>query len=80
LNALLDGLRANVRCSCTVTATLLLAKRTIGTARKAVSGSATVKVKPSRRGRVRLRRGGTSVSVRVAGDGRSLTRKVKVIR
>lgn len=80
LGALLNGLKVKVKCSCTVTATLLLAKQAIGKAKRAVSGSATLNVKPNRRGKARLRRGGKSVSVRVAGGGRSVTRKVKVIR
>jgi hypothetical protein len=80
LAALLRGLTVRVSCSCTAKATLLLAGRAIGTARKAVSGSARVKVKPNRAGRARLQRGGKSVSVRVAGAGRTVTRKVKIVR
>jgi hypothetical protein len=80
LGALLTGLRVKVKCTCTATATLLLAKKAIGKARKAVSGSATLKVKPTRTGRARLLRGGKSVSVRVAGAGRTVTRKVRILR
>jgi hypothetical protein len=80
LNALLKGLKVRVRCSCTATAKLLLAKKVIGKTKKAVSGSATLKVKPTRAGKARLRRGGKSVSVRVAGAGRTVTKKVKIIR
>jgi hypothetical protein len=39
-----------------------------------------VKVKPTRIGRARLLRGGRSVSVRVAGAGRTVTRKVRILR
>jgi hypothetical protein len=39
-----------------------------------------VKVKPNRAGKARLQRGGKSVSVRVAGAGRTVTRKVKIVR
>ena len=80
LGALLNGLRVKVRCSCTVTATLLLARQAIGRSRRAVSGSATLNVKPTRTGKARLRRGGRSVSVRVTGGGRSVTKKVKIVR
>lgn len=80
LRALMRGLRVTVRCSCTARATLLLAGRAIGRATKAVSGSATVRVRPNRAGKRRLRRGGKSVSVRVSGGGRTVTRKVRVIR
>ena len=80
LDALLKGLKVRVNCQCTVTATLLLGKRGIGQARKLVSRSTTIRVKPSRAGKARLRRGGKSVSVRVGGGGRFVTRKVKVVR
>lgn len=80
LDALLKGLKVRVNCQCTVTATLLLGKRGIGHARKLVSRSTTIRVKPSRTGKARLRRGGKSVSVRVGGGGRFVTRKVKVVR
>lgn len=80
LRALLNGLKVKVKCSCTATATLLLARKAIGRAKRAVSGSATLNVKPTRTGRARLRRGGTSVSARVAGGGRTVTRKVKIVR
>ena len=80
LSALLNGLRVKVRCSCTATATLVLARRAVGRTRRAVSGSATLRVKPNARGRARLRLGGKSVSVRVAGGGRTVTRKVRILR
>jgi hypothetical protein len=80
LNALLKGLKLRVKCQCRVTATLLLGKKGIGQTRKVVSGSATMKVKPNRAGKARLRRGGKSVSVRVGGGGRFITRKVKIVR
>jgi hypothetical protein len=80
LDALLKGLKVRVNCQCTVTATLLLGKRGIGQARKLVSRSTTIRVKPSRAGKARLRRGAKSVSVRVGGGGRFVTRKVKVVR
>jgi hypothetical protein len=80
LGALLTGLRVNVKCTCTATATLLLARKAIGKTKKAVSGSAALKVKPTRTGRARLLRGGKRVSVRVAGAGRRVTRKVRIIR
>jgi hypothetical protein len=80
LRALLRGLKVKVLCSCTATAKLLLAGRGIGTARRAVSGAATLRVKPNRKGRARLLRGGKSVRVRVTGAGRAVTRKVKIIR
>jgi hypothetical protein len=37
-------------------------------------------VKPSRAGKARLRRGGSSISVVVGGGGRFVTRKVKIVR
>jgi hypothetical protein len=76
----LRGLSVRVSCSCTVRATLLLAGRAIGTARKAVSGSARVKVKPTRAGRARLQTGGNSVSVRIVGAGKTVTRRVRIVR
>jgi hypothetical protein len=54
-----------------VTAKLLLACRTIGKTSKALAGPGGLK---------RLRRGGKSVSVKVAGGGKSLTRRVKILR
>ncbi len=54
LAALLRGLTVRVSCSCTARATLRLAGRAIGSARKAVSGSARLKVKPNRAGKARL--------------------------
>src|SRR5215207_4066739 len=80
LAALLKGLKVKVVCSCTATAKLLLANRAIGKAKRAVSGSATLKLKPNRQGRARLLRGGKSVSVRTTGAGRTVTRKVKILR
>jgi hypothetical protein len=80
LSALMKGLKLKVKCDCTVTATLLLAKKPIGKAKKLVLGSATLKVKPNRAGKARLRRGGKSVSVQVGGGGRFVTRKVKIVR
>jgi hypothetical protein len=80
LDALLKGLKVRVDCQCTVTATLLLAKRPIGQAKKVVSRSTTMRVKPTRKGKARLRRGGNSVSVRLGGGGRFVTRKVKILR
>ena len=80
LRALLRGLSVRVNCTCTATVKLLLKGRTIGKAKKAVAGSGKVKVKPTRAGKARLRRGGRSVSVRVAGAGRVVTKKVKIVR
>jgi hypothetical protein len=80
LNALLKGLKVRVNCQCTVTATLLLGKKPIGSAKKVVSRPTTMTVKPNRRGKARLRRGGRSVSVQLGGGGRFVTRKVKVVR
>jgi hypothetical protein len=80
LGALLTGLRVQVKCSCTARATLLLAGRAIGRTKRTVSGSATLRVKPTRVGRARLLRGGKSVSVKVAGAGRTVTRKVRIVR
>jgi hypothetical protein len=80
LAALLRGMKVKLTCTCTATAKLLFAKKTIGKAKKAVAGSVTVKLKPTRAGKARLRRGGKSVSVRVSGGGKTLTRKVKIIR
>jgi hypothetical protein len=69
-----------VNCQCTVTATMLLGKKPIGKARKVVTRSTTLTVKPNRAGKARLRRGGKSVSVTVDGGGRFVTRKVKIVR
>jgi hypothetical protein len=81
LNALLlQGIKLRVKCTCTVTATLLLAKKPIGKAKKAVSGSTTMRVRPTRAGKARLRRGGRSVIVRLGGGGRFLDRKVRIVR
>jgi hypothetical protein len=80
LNALLKGLKVRVKCDCTVTATLLLARKPIGQAKKLVLGSATLRVRPTRAGKARLRRGGKSVTVRLGGGGRFLDRKVKIAR
>lgn len=81
LRALVNsGVRIRVNCSCTARATLVLAGRAIGKARKAVSRSALVRVKPNRKGRARLLRRGKRVSVRVRGAGARVTRKVRVVR
>jgi hypothetical protein len=81
LRALLNGgVRVRVNCSCRATAKLLLAGRAIGSAKKTVPGSALVRVKPNRKGRARLLRGGKRVSVRVTGAGARVTRKIKVVR
>ena len=80
LSALLRGLRVRVTCQCTVTATLLLGRKPIGQARKVVSRATRMTVKPNRAGKARLRRGGNSVSVRLGGGGRFVTKKVKVVR
>ena len=80
LSALLRGLTVKVKCSCTAKATLLLKGKAIGKAKKAISGSGKIKVKPTRSGKARLKRGGKSVSVRVTGAGGRVTKKVKVVR
>ena len=80
LNTLLKGLKLRVNCQCTVTATMLLAKKPIGKAKKVVTRSTTLKVRPTRAGKARLRRGGRRVTVRVGGGGRVVTRRVKVVR
>jgi hypothetical protein len=80
LAALLRGITARVSCSCRAVAKLLLSGRTIGKASKAISGSGSIRVKPTRAGKARLKRGGKSVSVRVSGAGKTITRKVKIAR
>jgi hypothetical protein len=80
LAALLKGLKLKVNCQCTVTATMLLGKKPVGQAKKVVGNSTTLKVKPSRKGRVRLLAGGRSVKVNVAGGGRFITRNVRIVR
>jgi hypothetical protein len=80
LAALLRGLKLRVNCQCTVTATMLLGRRPVGQAKKLVLRSTTLTVKPSRAGKARLRRGGNSVTVRVGGGGRFVTRKVRITR
>ncbi|MEA2366263.1 MAG: hypothetical protein QOI32_1775 [Thermoleophilaceae bacterium] len=80
LGALLKGLRLRVNCQCTVSATMLLAKKPIGKAKRVVSRATTLKVKPNAKGRARLRRGGTRVTVVIGGGGRFVTRKVRVVR
>jgi hypothetical protein len=80
LAALLRGLKVRVNCQCRVTATLSLRNKRLGQAKKTVTAPTTLKVKPTRKGKARLRRGGKSVKVVVAGGGRFLTRKVKVVR
>ena len=44
-----------------------------------MAGPATLKVKPTRAGKARLRRGGRSLKI-VAGSDRFVTRKVRVVR
>jgi WD40-like Beta Propeller Repeat len=80
LAALLKGLKLKVNCQCTVTATMLLGGKPVGKVKKLVLRATTLKVKPSRSGKARLRRSGKSVSVSVGGGGRFVTRKVKVVR
>jgi hypothetical protein len=81
LSALLNGgVRIRVSCTCTARATLLAGGRAIGRNRRAVFGSAAMRVKPNRAGKARLRAGGRSVSVRVTGAARRVTRKVRVLR
>jgi hypothetical protein len=80
LAALLRGLKVRVNCQCRVTATLSLRNKRLGQAKKTVTAPTTLKVKPTRKGKARLRRGGKSVKVVVAGGGRFLTRKVRVVR
>ena len=81
LSALLNGgVRIRVSCTCTARATLLAGGRAIGRNRRAVSGSAAMRVRPNRAGKERLRRGGRSVSVRVTGAGRRVTRRVRILR
>jgi hypothetical protein len=48
--------------------------------KKLVLRATTLKVKPTRAGKARLRRGGKSVTVSVGGGGRFVTRKVKIVR
>jgi hypothetical protein len=80
LSALLKGLKLRVNCQCTVTATMLLGGKRIGQAKKAVTKSTTLTVKPSRKGKARLRRGGKSVKVNIGGGGKFVTRKVRISR
>jgi WD40-like Beta Propeller Repeat len=80
LAALLKGLKVKVNCQCTVTATMLLGGKPVGKVKKLVLRATTLKVKPSRAGKARLRRGGKSVTVSVGGGGRFVTRKVKILR
>jgi hypothetical protein len=80
LGALLKGLKLRVNCQCTVTATMLLKGKPVGKAKKLVLRPTTLKVKPNRVGKARLRRGGTSVKVSIGGGGRFVTRKVKIVR
>jgi hypothetical protein len=80
LSSLLKGLKLRVNCQCTVTATMLLAKKPIGKAKRVVSRATTLKVKPNAKGRARLSRGGTRVTVVIGGGGRFVTRKVRVVR
>jgi hypothetical protein len=80
LAALLRGLTVRVTCSCTARAKLLLKGRTVGKARKRLSGRGRIRVKPTRSGKARLLSGGKRVSVRVSGAGRTVTRKVRIVR
>jgi hypothetical protein len=80
LSALLKGLKLRVNCQCTVTATMLLGRKPIGRAKKAVTRATTLTVKPNRKGRARLRRGGRSVKVTIGGGGKFVTRKVRIVR
>jgi hypothetical protein len=80
LNSLLKGLKLRVNCQCTVGAALVLGKKPIGKAQKLVLRPTVLKVRPSRKGRALLRRGGRSVKVNVSGGGRFVTRKVKIVR
>jgi hypothetical protein len=80
LRALLRGLSVKASCTCKVSAKLLLRRKAIGKASKTLTGAGTLKVKPNRAGKTRLKRGAKSVSVRVSGGGKTVTRKVKIIR
>lgn len=80
LAALLRGITARVTCSCRAVAKLLLSGRAIGRASKTISGSGRIRVKPTRAGKARLKRGGRSVSLRISGAGKTVTRKVKIAR
>jgi WD40-like Beta Propeller Repeat len=80
LAALLKGLKVKVNCQCTVTVTLLLRGKPLGKAKKLVLRSTTLKVKPNRAGKARLRRGGKALTVSVGGGGRFVTRKVRIVR
>src|SRR4051794_7251010 len=76
LSALLKGLKLRVNCQCKVTATMVLGKTVVGKAKKTVTRSTTLRLKPSRKGRARLLRGGKSVKVNVSGGGKFVTRRV----
>ena len=80
LSALLKGLKVRVNCQCAVTATMLLGGTKIGQAKKLVLKPTSLTVKPTRKGKARLRRGGRSVKMSVGGGGRFVTRKVKIVR
>ena len=78
--ALLRGITARVTCSCRAAAKLLLSGKTIGKASKSIAGSGRIKVKPTRAGKARLKRGGKSVALRITGAGKTVTKKVKILR
>ena len=80
LAALLRGITARVTCSCRAAAKLLLSGKTIGKASKSIAGSGRIKVKPTRAGKARLKRGGKSVALRITGAGKTVTKKVKILR
>jgi hypothetical protein len=80
LSALLKGLKLRVNCQCTVTATMLLGGKRIGQAKKLVLRSTAMTVKPTRKGKARLRRGGKSVKVSIGGGGKFVTRTVRIAR
>jgi hypothetical protein len=80
LGALLRGLRVRANCQCNVTATLSLGSKRLGQAKRRVTRATTIRVRPNRAGRARLRRGGKRVKLVVSGGGRFVNRTVKVIR
>jgi hypothetical protein len=63
-----------------VGAALVLGRKPIGKAQKLVLRPTILKVRPSRKGKALLRRGGRSVKVNISGGGRFVTRKVKIVR
>lgn len=80
LRALLRGAKVRVNCQCNVTATMSLGLKRLGQAKRRVTRATTIRVRPSRAGKARLRRGGKRVKLVVGGGGRFVTRTVKVIR